>query len=391
MRITAVLSTLILLGLAGQSQPRVPDPQSAGPFPVGVTTAVFVDNSRTDALTKESRTLVTEIWYPATDDARTLPKSNFTDFVPGGVTPELEFMLKAAYKLSSADLNRGFSTVAARDAKVRDGRFPLVLFSHGNRGLRFQNTFWCDYLASHGYIVVSPDHTGNSGLTIIKGKLVLYQGTERERSAEDRPRDLAFLIDQMTGLNARGGSGGDSRFVGKLDIDKVAATGMSFGSYTAIKLADRDPRVKVVIGMAYAPPEGHTNVAVPTLLMLGVEDQTIEAKGNAAIRSNFEAHRGPSVLLELKRGGHFSFSDMFKINPNHGDGVGTGKRKATGETITFAPMETTYGIINSYSIAFLGAYLKGQKEYLPFLLDNAWPKELDIKSKGIDASAKDGN
>ena len=80
--------------------------------------------------------------------------------------------------------------------------------------------------------------------------------------------------------------------------------------------------------------------------MLGEEDQTIEAKGNAAIRSNFEAHRGPALLLELKRGGHFSFTDMFKISPNHGDGVGTGKRKSTDETITFAPMETTYGIIN---------------------------------------------
>jgi predicted dienelactone hydrolase len=382
-RSAAILFTLILSGLAGSGSFDVQNPQSPGPFPVGVTTKVFIDSSRTDALTKEPRTLVTEIWYPATDNARTLPKASFTDFIPGGVTPELEFMLKAAYKLTSADLNRGFSTVAARDAKIRDGRFPLVLFSHGNRGLRFQNTFWCDYLASHGYIVVSPDHTGNAGLTIIKGKLVLYQGTERDRSAEDRPKDLAFIIDQLTSLNARASSEGDSRFMGKLDLEKIAASGMSFGSYTAIKLADRDPRVKAVIGMAYAPPEGHTNVAIPTLLMLGEEDQTIEAKGNAAIRSNFEAHRGPTLLLELKRGGHFSFTDMFKINPNHGDGVGTGKRKSTGETITFASMETTYGIINSYSVAFLGAYLRGDKEYLKFLVENAWPKELEMKSKGM--------
>src|SRR5438046_2475896 len=46
-----------------------------GPYPAGVTTTVFVDVSRTDALTKEHRTLVTEIWYPATDDARNLPKN----------------------------------------------------------------------------------------------------------------------------------------------------------------------------------------------------------------------------------------------------------------------------------------------------------------------------
>ena len=54
-------------------------------------------------------------------------------------------------------------------------------------------------------------------------------------------------------MNARANSEGDSRFVGKLDLDKIAASGMSLGSYTAIKLADRDPRVKVVVGMAMRP------------------------------------------------------------------------------------------------------------------------------------------
>src|SRR2546428_4090884 len=61
-----------------------------GPLPIGVTTTVFVDHNRTDALTHEPRTLVTEIWYPATDDARSLPKNKYSDFLPGGVTPEVE-------------------------------------------------------------------------------------------------------------------------------------------------------------------------------------------------------------------------------------------------------------------------------------------------------------
>jgi hypothetical protein len=52
-------------------------------------------------------------------------------------------------------------------------------------------------------------------------------------------------------------------------------------------------------------------------------------------------------------------------------------------------MEMTYGIINSYSIAFLGAFLKGEKEYSKFLLENAWPKELEMKSKGMEYRVKD--
>ena len=387
----SLVSFLLVIGLtaATKTTSQIPNPEALGAFPVGVTTTVFVDESRIDAVTKEARTLVTEIWYPATDDTRGKPKTKFTDFIPGGVSPQLEMMLKSAYKLSTDDLNRGFFTEAVRDAKVRDGRFPVVFFSHGNRGLRFQNTFWCDQLASHGYIVVSADHTGNAGVTIIKGKLVLYQGTERTHSAEDRPKDISFLIDQMTKWN----DGGDPRFKGRMDLQKVAAAGMSFGSYTAIKVADADKRIKAVIGMAYAPAEGHTNLNVPTLLMLGEKDQTIGEEGNAAIRANFDAHRGPAGLIELKNGGHYSFSDMFKVNPNYGDGVGTGKRKGTEEIIAFTPMDTTYKIINSYSVAFLGTFLKGQTQYASFLTRNPWPEELEIKNKGLSsaAAAKAGN
>ena len=360
------------------------DPLSAGPYPVGVTTTIFVDGSRTDAVTKEPRTLVTEIWYPATDETRSLPKNKFSDFIPGGVTPVLSGLLRAAYKLSVDELNSKFWNSSVRDARVREGRFPLVIFSHGNRGLRFQNTFWCDYLASHGYVIVSADHTGNAAVAIIKGKPILFQSNEREHSAQDRPKDVSFLLDQMTVWN----SGGDSRFAGRLDLANVTAAGMSFGSYTAIRVADLDPRFKTVVAMAYAPPEGHTNLAVPSLFMLGEEDVTIGANGIAAIRANFAAHRGPAFLFEMKHGGHYSFTDMFKLNPNFGDGVGTGKRRDTGETVTFTAMETTYQMINSYNVAFLGYHVKGEREFLPFLTKNHWPDEIEWKYSGVEAGTK---
>lgn len=375
-----LISALFPVSSARPSPPPPPDPLAAGPYPVGVTTTVFIDPSRLEGEAKEPRTLVTEIWYPATDDARDLPKTKFTDFIPGGVSAQMDMLLRSAYKTSGADLDRSFRTSAVRDARVRPGRFPLVIFSHGNRGLRHQNTFWCDHLASHGFIVVSADHTYNAGVTIIKGKPVFFQSSARAQSAIDRPKDLSFLLDQMTLWHG----GADSRFAGKIDLERVTAAGMSFGSYTAIRAADADPRFKAVIGMAYAPEEGRTNLTVPQLLMLGEEDQTIGEKGNEAIRAAHAGHRGPSFLLEIKRGGHYSFSDMFKINKNYGDGVGTGKRKGTDEMITFTPMETTYQMINYYSVAFLGCYVRGEREYLPLLRANRWPEEMNWKVAGIE-------
>src|SRR5215813_923894 len=148
------------------------DPLAQGPFAVGVMTTVFVDKSRTDTVTKEPRTLVTEIWYPAIDDARNMPKNKFSDFIPTKVTPELEVDLRKAYPMPLPIIDKLFTDEAVRNAPVHDGRFPLVVFSHGNGGTRHQNTFWCDYLASHGYIVVSADHTGNARTTIINGKVI---------------------------------------------------------------------------------------------------------------------------------------------------------------------------------------------------------------------------
>ena len=39
---------------------------------------------------------------------------------------------------------------------------PVVVFSHGNQGLRYQSYFLSEWLAQHGYIVLAPDHVYNT-------------------------------------------------------------------------------------------------------------------------------------------------------------------------------------------------------------------------------------
>src|SRR6266496_4681586 len=221
MQVLLILALVAPLGASSKSvRARPLDPLSAGPFPVGVTTTIFVDTSRTDNFTKQPRTLVTEIWYPATDDARRMPKNKYSDFIPGGVTPEIDELIKKTYKMSVAEMDKVYWNESHRNAPVRKGRFPLVVFSHGNGGSRNQDTFWCDYVASHGYIIVSADHTGNARWTIGDGKPILFQGGERNNSAKDRPLDVSFLLDQMI----RWDKGADKRFAGRIYINDTATT-----------------------------------------------------------------------------------------------------------------------------------------------------------------------
>ena len=353
-------------------------PLSPSEFPVGVTTTVFVDASRTDHYTKKPRTLVTEIWYPAADSAKSMPESKFTDFIPGGVTPAIEAYIKAARGKTVADLNAAYWMKSHRDAPIRKGRFPLIVFSHGNGGNRMQNTFWCDFIASHGYIIVSADHTSNAAVTILKDGPVFYQAGERANSAVDRPLDMIYLLNQMEKWNA--GDGGESRFKGKIDLSHVCAAGMSFGSMTAVRVAALEDRFKAVIAMSGAYP-GSAKPTAPTLWMIGTEDRTIGEAGNAIVRDLHAKHEGPSYLLELKNGGHYSFTDMAKMNPNFGDGVGNGKRRDGGAEFAFTGMETTYDIVNSYSLAFLDVYVKGDKRQLPYLQKNGWPEELKWEAR----------
>ena len=363
------LSLIPAVGMGNEPITAKPaDPLAGGPFPVGVLTTVFVDSSRTDNLTQQPRTLVTEIWYPATDEAKQMPRNKYSDFIPGGVTPEIEELVKKTYKIGVAEIDKLYWNEAHRNAPVRAGRFPLIVFSHGNGGTRHQNTFWCDYLASHGYMIASPDHTGNARWTVLDGKVITSASGERMRSVIDRPLDVCFLLDQMI----RWDKGGDSRFAGRVDTDHAAIAGMSFGSFTAHWASDRDSRFKAVVAMSGAPLS-HTNLTVPSLRMLGTEDRTLGVPGNGLIRTNHAAHTGPSFLLELKNGGHFSFTDVFKYSKTFGDGIGPGKRRDTNEPFEFTSMELTYKIINSYSVAFLGYYLKDQKEYWTFLNENHWP------------------
>ena len=367
-----IASWLLLptLGAADEAQ----DPTKLGPYPVGVTTMLLVDHSRTDASTEGPRSLVTDIWYPATDDSRDLPKNKFSDFFLKGRNPKLNAMLGLAFKIDLKQIDETFRNLAVRDARVRDGVYPLIVFSHGNGGIRSQNAFWCDHLASHGYIVMSPDHTGNSAVTAIGNEVIPYDNEGRSASAVDRPRDLMFLIDTMTRMN----NGGDSRFIGKVDLEHIGASGHSFGGYAAAAVADMDPRIDAIAPMAAVGRE-RENYTCPAMVLLATEDATIGLAGNARIRQYYEESKGPRYLVEMVNGGHYSFTEMYQVNPDFGDGVGKGKRITNGEEIEYIPMERAFEITNSYTTAFFGKYLKGLTGYDEYLAANHYPDDIIYK------------
>lgn len=343
-----------------------------GPYPVGARRLVLVDSSRA------GRTLVTEVWYPAVRGTGRRPH-RFSEFFGRHAGVAAEVVARFGGKM--AEVDRRFRSVARRDARVRRGRFPLLVFSHGNGGIRHQNVLQVEYLASHGYIVASPDHTGNAALAPLPDVAVVYDGKARARSAKDRPRDVSFVIDELIRRSAarRGW------LSGRIDPERIGVLGHSFGGFTACKVAETDPRVKAILAMTVALGR---SVQIPVMVMLAGRDHTVTAAGNRLAGTYWRVCDGPKYLLTFVRAGHFTFSDMDLINPRFGDGVG--KDRKTGEP--YLDTKRAKELINAYSLAFFDAWLKGDAGARARLRENLDPEEIRLRVDNVPEAkpARDG-
>lgn len=285
-----------------------PDPSKPGPFPVGIKTAIYTDYEHPNVDDETPRILKTEIWYPTTEEFRNAdryaydPKADGTDD------------LREKY----ADIDLGiFPCDGVYDAPVlrNHGKFPLLIFSHGAFGIRYQSVYHTIHMASHGYIVAAPDHQYNTLYEImVKG----WSGPEIPYSAMARPTDIQFLINVFTERNADP----DDELYNLIDLDNIAVTGHSFGGLTAY-LALFDKRVKAIVPMA---PEGTMidllssafsgpkvyEIDTPTLMMGGRLDRTLRYKESMA--DIFEQQGPPKWFLTVNRGGHYTFTDMCRMN-----------------------------------------------------------------------------
>lgn len=112
-------------------------------------------------------------------------------------------------------------TPAMRDAPIADGKFPLVLLSHG-AGLagNAQALSWIAIpLAKQGFIVAAPTHPGNGGA---------HRSAAETMKLWLRPTDITETLNAMESA---------SFFQEDLDSDEVGVLGLSMGGSTALMIA----------------------------------------------------------------------------------------------------------------------------------------------------------
>lgn len=166
---------------------------TAGPYAVGYRTATLT--YRPDGVAAD-RTLKLDVWYPATP----------------GSGEDTVYSVAGVVTVPRPGPRTGAAPLA-------DGRFPLVVYSHGSGGVALAAFSYGEYFASWGIAFVAPDHTGNT---------VLDRSNSFALNFLVRPQDISATIDWA-------GADPASPVAGRLSGD-VAAIGHSFGGYTVLSL-----------------------------------------------------------------------------------------------------------------------------------------------------------
>ena len=334
---------------AAGSQPLTEPAEAAdafGPWAVGHQRSEAIDVMR------GNRVLPYDIWYPvdaadATDEPRTV------------------YPLAAGLGLTAAR--------AVDDLPVSlAGDLPLLIFSHGSRGTNQQSVLLMETLASHGFVVISPEHTGNTNDDPSDPAAV---------AGAKRVPDVTFFIDTFL---ARNETRGDD-FYQRLDPDSIGVLGHSFGGGTALgSLAGffgspADERVDAALPISVEvidrfSPEQLAAVEEPVLLLGGTLDTSVPIENHDV---GFDQLTGSRAVYQVDILGatHTHFANICAIaNELIDNGIGPELWPAIGAAALIPPyeeactedafpIEEAHRIQNLYAVAFFRRYLRGETAY----------------------------
>lgn len=338
-----------------------PDPTKFGPYPVGVRTVVYEDTGRRKP-DGTPRQLVTEIWYPALQSTRGQPTVSYDIF--SVFTPEQKVSI-------GEGVIPVLQTAAVRDAQPArlHGKFPLIIFSHGQAAIRWQSTYLTVLLASHGYVVASTDHEGGTLFDVVRGQL-----QNVAVGVETRPVDVTYLLNRLSRLKE------DDPLFGLIDVEKIGVTGHSFGALTSLRVAAMDKRVKAIVPQA--PVDANIawlGLPRPVILDIPVHIQAAHDDKTLAWDTNIEptllVMRDPLWMLDITKGGHFTFSDLCAfdlasiVDQVKLDIAGADVREVLEDGCgpSAPPARIAQPLINHFAVAFFNAKLKGSEASLALM------------------------
>jgi dienelactone hydrolase len=163
-------------------------------------------------------------------------------------------------------------------------KMPLVVFSHGIGGSREGYSYLGKHWAANGVAVLHLQHAGSDRSVWFGNPVQMVtrlQSAAQETEAVDRAKDVRLALDRVLA---------DSAFAQKIDAQRIAVAGHSYGANTAMLLAGaqvqresgalslRDPRIKAALLLSAPPFYGEGD---PKAIVGGIEIPTLHVTATA--------------------------------------------------------------------------------------------------------------
>lgn len=248
----------------------------------------------------------------------------------------------------------------------RDGKYPLIIFSHGAMGSKDAYRPLIEHWASHGYVCIQPTHEDSLQLMLKSGRPFRLENVWAKWST--RPPDIKLILDSLDELEAK-----VEGLKGKIDRRRIGMGGHSFGAHTSqliggVKLRNpvtkrfasfSDPRPSAFLlispqgtGEALVP-ESWKGLTRPTLVITGTNDKSPRNGKDHLWRKEVydNAPAGDRYLLMID-------------GAYHGFGGITGARRFPSS----GPANADHvKYVKSSSLAFWDLFLKEKAEAGPWL------------------------
>jgi predicted dienelactone hydrolase len=344
-----------------------------GPYPLGTVSLHLVDESRPDPVAGPGhyRELMASVWYPARDVGR-YPPARWMPAAP------LRGLLTAAgfdQDAVVAPLTAGHQGAPVR--RTGDRR-PVIVFSHGAHDHRADTTIVVQELASHGYVVVTVDHTYDAFSEFPDGRLTVPR-FDVPMTPWDFAKDIRFVFDQIEDLAAGCNPDAGHRPLpaglgATLDPHRAGLFGWSKGATATALVMQEDQRVRAGLsfdGPMQSQPPVTAELDRPFMLMTA--EFTRAAEPSVA---EFWSHlTGWRLNVQADGAVHSSYCDVQWLVPQLAKAIGMSDEELQGWIGTLEPARAVR-IQRAYPLAFFDQHLRGRREHL---LDGPSPAFPEVK------------
>jgi len=256
----------------------------------------------------------------------------------------------------------------------QQGKWPVVVFSHGGGGNWNANFAQASHLASHGYAVLCLEHVGSNTERMKEGLRFMDNVKAMTRGSSEvlgRPKDVSFALDVAEEWNRA-----HPEFKGRLDLERVGVIGHSFGAYTTLVVCGARPALdwltppvspgkglgpdlsdpRVAAGVALSPQgpgepffldTSYASIKRPLLGITGSRDKQQGAPPEHRRRFFDLLAPGGKIFIWLANADHLGFSDS----------KGSGQRSLPSNSRTDAQP-----LVRAATLLFFEATLRGDKE-----------------------------